>query len=286
MNEYTIFTDSGCDLSADVLHKWGVGSCSLSFTFDGETRTYANDEMSPGDFYEQMRAGKLARTSAVNPEAFREAFQRELQQGRDVLYLGFSSALSATFQSACIAAEELRELYPHRKLLTVDSLSASAGQGMLVYLLALQKKGADVEEAAQFALCARERIHQWFTVDTLTYLKRGGRVGAAAAALGNMLDLRPILRVSPEGKLESVSKVRGRKASIKALADKVAETAEADSPVFISHADCRNDALLLAQMIQSRCGLVTQIITDVGPVIGAHAGPGTLAVFFVGPERK
>ena len=285
MNEYVIFTDSGCDLSAATLNKWDVRARSLTFAFDGESTQYANDEMSSAEFYNHMRNGKCAMTSAVNPDTFLSAFEAELKEGRDILYLGFSSALSTTYNSACIAAAELSEQYPDRKILTVDSLSASAGQGMLVYLTVLQQKGATIEEAAQFAQCARDRICQWFTVDTLTYLKRGGRVSAATAIVGNMLDLRPVLHVSPEGKLESMSKVRGRKASIKALAEKVASEAVADSPVFISHADALADAKLLAQQIQDKCGLVTQIITDVGPVIGAHAGPGTLAVFFVGEHR-
>lgn len=285
MNEYIIFTDSGCDLSPEVLNRWNVRCRSLTFAFDGESTQYANDEMSSAEFYSQMRSGKQACTSAINPDTFLSAFEDELKQGRDVLYLGFSSALSTTYNSACIAAQELRETYPDRKILTVDTLSASAGQGLLVYLTVLQQKGASIEEAAQFAECARDRICHWFTVDTLTYLKRGGRVSAAAATLGNMLDLRPILYVSPEGKLESVSKVRGRKASIKALADKVAACAVADSPVFISHADALEDAKQLAKLIEDKTGLVTQIITDVGPVIGAHAGPGTLALFFVGEHR-
>lgn len=285
MNEYIIFTDSGCDLSADVLNKWEVRSRSLTFAFDGETAQYANDDMPTTEFYDNMRKGKVARTSAINPDTFLQAFEKELQQNHDILYIGFSSALSTTYNSACIAAEELKVRYPDHKILTVDSLSASAGQGLLVYLLALQRKGATIEEAAQFAECAKGKICQWFTVDSLTYLKRGGRISAATAALGNMLDLRPILYVSPEGTLENVSKVRGRKASIKALADKAASAAVADSPIFISHADALDDAKLLAQMIEEKCGLATQIITDVGPVIGAHAGPGTLALFFVGEQR-
>lgn len=286
MNEYIIFTDSGCDLSADIQRQWGVRSCSLTFTFDGDSTQYANDSMTAAAFYENMRSGKLARTSAVNPDTFQTVFEAELKQGRDILYLGFSTGLSTTYNSACIAAEELKAAYPDRKILTVDTLSASAGQGLLVYLTVQQKQqGASIEEAAQFAETIRSDINQWFTTDTLTYLKRGGRVSPTVATLGNMLDLRPILQVNAEGKLESMSKVRGRKASVKALSDKVAQTANADSPVFISHADCLADAEALAQQIQQKCGLTTQIITDVGPVIGAHAGPGTLAVFFVGAKR-
>lgn len=286
MNEYIIFTDSACDLSPEMLRQWNVDSCSLSFVFDGEDTVYGNNDMSTADFYAQMRSGKTAKTSAVNPEAFAEAFETHLQQGRDILYLGFSGALSTTCTSAAIAASELMETYPNRKILTVDTLGASAGVALLVYLtLQQQAKGATIEEAARFAEDHKMQICQWFTTDTLTYLKRGGRVSATTAVFGNMLDIRPILHVDAEGGLSNVKKVRGRKASIQALCDRVVQTATEGSPIFISHADCESDAEALAQLIFRKTGLETQIITDVGPVIGAHAGPGTLALFFVGSER-
>lgn len=286
MNEYIIFTDSACDLSPEVLRQWNVDSCSLSFVFDGEDTVYGNNDMSAEEFYAQMRSGKTAKTSAVNPEAFAEAFETHLQQGRDILYLGFSGALSTTCTSAAIAASELMETYPNRKILTVDTLGASAGVALLVYLTLQQKeKGATIEEAAQFAEDHKMQICQWFTTDTLTYLKRGGRVSATTAVFGNMLDIRPILHVDAEGGLSNVKKVRGRKASIQALCDRVVQSATEGSPIFISHADCESDAEALAQLIFRKTGLETQIITDVGPVIGAHAGPGTLALFFVGSER-
>lgn len=286
MNEYIIFTDSACDLSPEVLRQWNVDSCSLSFVFDGEDTVYGNNDMSAAEFYAQMRSGKTAKTSAVNPEAFAEAFETHLQQGRDILYLGFSGALSTTCTSAAIAASELMETYPNRKILTVDTLGASAGVALLVYLTLQQKeKGATIEETAQFAEEHKMQICQWFTTDTLTYLKRGGRVSATTAVFGNMLDIRPILHVDGEGGLSNVKKVRGRKTSIQALCDRVVQTATEGSPIFISHADCESDAEALAQLIFRKTGLETQIITDVGPVIGAHAGPGTLALFFVGSER-
>lgn len=286
MNEYTIFTDSACDLSADVLRSWGVKFCSLSFAFDGEARSYSNFELPAPVFYEFMRDGKTAKTSAINPDTFSHAFERELKKGRDVLYLGFSTGLSTTCNSAMIAAEELREQYPDRKLLCVDSLGASAGLGLLVYLTVQQKQsGATIEEAAAYAEANKMRVCQWFTTDTLTYLQRGGRVGTVSAVFGNMLDIRPVMHVDAEGKLSNTSKTRGRRATIRALAEKAIHAADPDSPIFISHADCMEDAKTLADMIRSARGLDTQIITDVGPVIGAHAGPGTLALFFVGNER-
>lgn len=286
MNEYRIFTDSACDLSAEVLRLWGVKFCSLSFMFDGESRSYENYELPAPVFYQFMRDGKTAQTSAINPNSFSHAFERELKKGRDILYLGFSSALSTTCNSARIAAEELMEQYPERKILVVDTLGASAGQGLLVYLTVQQKRaGASVEEAARFAEENKQRICQWFTTDTLTYLKRGGRVSSASAVFGNMLDIRPLMHVDEEGKLTNTAKVRGRKATVRALADKAIQSAEEGCPIFISHADCEEDAIALAHMIRDARGLKTEIITDVGPVIGAHAGPGTLALFFVGNER-
>ena len=286
MNEYIIFTDSACDLSPALLQQWNVDSCSLSFVFDGEETMYGNNDMSAADFYAQMRSGKLAKTSAVNPEAFAEKFEAHLKQGKDILYLGFSGTLSTTYTSACIAASELMEAYPDRRIITIDTLGASAGVALLIYLTLQQKaKGATIDEAAMFAMNNRMRICQWFTTDTLTYLKRGGRVSATTAVFGNMLDIRPVMHVDTEGGLSNVKKVRGRKASIQALCDRVVQTAAEDSPIFISHADCEADAQALAHMIFRKTGLETQIVTDVGPVIGAHAGPGTLALFFVGSER-
>lgn len=286
MNEYRIFTDSACDLSAEVLRLWGVKFCSLSFMFDGESRSYENYELPAPVFYQFMRDGKTAQTSAINPDSFSHAFERELKKGRDILYLGFSSALSTTCNSARIAAEELTEQYPDRKILVVDTLGASAGQGLLVYLTVQQKRaGASIEEAARFAEENKQRVCQWFTTDTLTYLKRGGRVSSASAVFGNMLDIRPLMHVDEEGKLINTAKLRGRKATIRALADKAIQSAEEGCPIFISHADCEEDAIALAHMIRDARGLKTEIITDVGPVIGAHAGPGTLALFFVGTDR-
>lgn len=286
MNDYILFTDSACDLSPSLLKEWGVDSCSLSFVFDGEETVYSNHDLSAEAFYEQMRNGKTAKTSAVNPEAFSEAFEKHLQQGSDVLYLGFSGTLSTTFASAHIAASELAEKYPDRKIFTVDTLCASAGVALLVYLTLQQKEqGATAAQAAQFAEETKLRICHWFTTDTLTYLKRGGRVSATTAMFGNMLDIRPVMHVDAEGGLSNVKKVRGRKASVQALCDRLVQTADEDTLVFISHADCEADAEALAHMIFRKTGLETQLITDVGPVIGAHAGPGTLALFFVGSER-
>ena len=191
---YVIFTDSACDIKKNMLEDWGVHCLSLTFKFDGDDIEYANDGMAPADFYQRMREGGVAKTSAINAATFKEAFEAVLKEGKDVLYLGFSSGLSTTYQSACIAATELKESYPERKILTVDTLCASAGQGMVVYLTVKeQQKGADIEQAAAFADMIKVGLCHWFTVDDLEYLKRGGRVSPTVAFVGNMLGIKPIL---------------------------------------------------------------------------------------------
>lgn len=285
---YVIYTDSACDISPEVLAEWGVPYLSLTFRFDGEDREYGNGDMAVDAFYNKMKKGGVAKTAAINAETFKEQFSKALDEGKDVLYLGFSGGLSTTYQSACIAATELREVYPERKVLTVDSLCASAGQGLLLFLAVQEKnKGASVEKVAAFAENNKLHICHWFTVDDLVYLKRGGRVSPTVAFVGNMLGIKPVLHVDDEGHLVSMSKVRGRKAAIAALAAKYTELATdvKDNTVYISHGDCEGDALLLADIIEQKHGVKTEIITYVGPVIGAHSGPGTLALFFVGKER-
>lgn len=288
MNNFVIHTDSACDLKPATLAEWGVPYTSLTFRFDGEDKEYANDGMSASDFYAKMRDGGIAKTAAVNTATVKANFETSLKDGKDVLYIGFSGGLSTTYNSARLAAEELRAAYPDRKILTVDSLCASAGQGMLVRLaLDKQAEGATIEETAEYTEKLVPKIDHWFTVDDLVYLKRGGRVSPTVAFVGNMLGIKPVLHVDNEGHLTSVLKVRGRKSSIAALADKYGELADKlDSDmVYISNGDCEKDAAELANILSTRYGAKVTIITDVGPVIGAHAGPGVLALFFVGKER-
>jgi len=288
MNNYIIITDTACDIRPETLAEWGVTCLDLTFRFDGDEKEYFNGGMDVKTFYTQMKEGGVAKTSAINMERFRLAFEEHLSQGTDILYLGFSGGLSTTYNSARLAAEDLRGIYPDRKLIITDTLAASAGQGLLVYLT-LQKKneGASIEEAAEYAAKIIPHLSHWFTVDDLVYLKRGGRVSPAVAFVGNTLGLKPILHVDNEGHLISKAKVRGRKNSLAALADKYGELAEdkAGGTVFISHADCEEDAKLLAKQLNETYGAKVSIITDIGPVIGAHSGPGTLALFFVGKER-
>ncbi len=288
MSNYVIFTDSACDLAPGLLAEWGVECLSLTFRFEGEDKEYQNGEMPVVDFYNKMRDGGIAKTAAINGETFKGAFENILKEGKDLLYLGFSSGLSATYASAKFAADELAKEYPERKIITVDSLAASAGFGLLLYLtLEEKKKGASIEEAAAFAENIKLKICHWFTVDDLKYLKRGGRVSPAVALVGTVLGIKPILHVDNEGHLIKKSTVRGRKASINALADKFEELAEntKGGTVYISHGDCDDDIKILVDIFRERYGVDIDIVTYVGPVIGAHSGPGTIALFFVGKER-
>ncbi len=287
MSKFTLFTDSACDLSTSILEKWDVRYLALSFIFDNKDKSYGNYEMSTKKFYQKMRDGHVAKTSALNADAFTCAFEPELKKGNDVLYLSFSSGLSGTFNASRIAAEELREKYPDRKVYTVDSLCASAGQGLLLRLLC-DKRDAEVsvEDAADYVKSVRLHIAHWFTVDDLVYLKRGGRISPTVALVGGILGIKPVLHMDNEGKLVSVSKARGRKAALKAMVEKFAESCmDMSGLVYISHADCEEDAKELAEMVKARCSAEVDIITDIGPVIGAHSGPGTLAIFFVAKER-
>ncbi len=286
-NEYVIYTDSSADLNPQTYKEWGLECSSLTFRFNGEDKEYKNDDMDIVSFYDKMKAGGVAKTSAVNSEAFKAGFAKILESGKDVLYLGFSSGLSTTTNSARLAQLELAEIYPDRKIIIVDTLCASAGVALLVNMVIEKKNaGASIEEAAAFAESNKKNICHWFTVDDLVYLKRGGRVSSTTAFVGNVLGIKPVMHVDDDGHLINVSKARGRKNSIMALADKYGTLRIDDtSKVFISHGNCINDAKELANIIESKYGKKVDLITDVGPVIGAHSGPGTLALFFVGKER-
>lgn len=283
MNDYVIFTDSGCDIYPETLAQWGVHSLSLAFRFNDSDKEYLNGEMDISDFYDKMREGGVAKTSAVNIQTFKDAFASILADGKDILYIGFSSGLSTTYNSAKSAADMLKSDYPERKIVTVDSLAASAGQGLLVKLAVEQKNaGKSIDEVAKLVESLRLRLCHWFTVEDLVYLKRGGRISPTLAFVGNMLGIKPVLHVDDEGHLVNVTKVRGRKTSIAALADKYTELCDPSyAKVFISHGDCIKDAEYLASLIEDKHGVKTEIITHVGSVIGAHSGPGTLALFFV-----
>ena len=290
MSEYVLITDSSADLSQEMVQELGVTVLPLSFTIQGKTyRNYPdNREMDLPLFYDMLRAGELATTSAVNVAEYTQAVEPILQEKKDVLILAFSSGLSSTYQASVLAAGELREKYPDRKIYTVDTLCASLGQGLLVYLAAQeQRKGKSIEEVRDWAEETKLHLCHQFTVDDLHFLKRGGRISATTAVVGSMLQIKPVLHVDNEGRLINIGKARGRQASLKALVDKMEKTVteEGRKTVFISHGDCRKDAVTVADMVRERFGTQDIRINFVGPVIGAHSGPGTLALFYLGTER-
>ena len=290
MRDYVIATDSSCDLSQEMADKLEVLVMPLTVMMEGESYHNFLDgrEIGFSDFYSRLRRGKQATTSAVNVDEFCKALEVPLKEGKDVLYLGFSSGLSATYHSGTLAAEDLRSDFPEAAILTVDTLAASMGQGLLVYLAVQEKrKGKTIEEVRDYVEGIKLRIAHWFTVDDLNHLKRGGRISAAAALLGSTLNIKPILHVDNEGHLIPVGKVRGRKNSLKSLLDKLMETGVdlAEQPIFISHGDAREDAELLANMIRESFPVKEIVINYIGPVIGAHSGPGTIALFFLAKGR-
>lgn len=290
MSNYIIITDSSCDLPDNLVKALELEVLPLSFIMDGKTyRNWPdNREMSPDQFYGKEREGLMATTNAVNVGEATDAIEAVLKQGKDALILAFSSGLSATCNSFQIAAQELAEQYPDRKIYVVDTLCASMGQGMFVYHAAkLRQEGKSMEEVRDWAEENKLRQCHYFTVDDLFFLKKGGRVSAATAVVGTMLQIKPVLHVDNEGHLINVAKARGRKASLTALVDKVGELAEdpASQTMFISNSDCPEDAQFVADEIKKRYGTREIIINSIGPVIGAHTGPGCVALFFMGKHR-
>ena len=283
---FKIVTDSGCDLSAGMIEALDLGIAALSVELDG--RAYAEGEMTPKELYDHLRGGKLPKTSAVNPELWADAMRPALEQGQDVLTLVFSSALSATCQNAFIAAEELRGEFPDRKLIVIDSLCAAIGLGLLVHTAAkLRDAGKSIEETAAWIEEHKRNVCHWVTVEDLMHLKRGGRVSAATAVVGTMLNIKPIIRVDDSGRLESLAKCRGRKAALNYLLDRMAESfdPEIDDTVFIGHGDCMEDAKYLEQKVRERFGVQNVHINYIGAVVGAHTGPGVAVLFFYGKKR-
>ncbi|MCI9186871.1 MAG: DegV family protein [Oscillospiraceae bacterium] len=287
---FVLLTDSSADLSAELVRDLDIQVLPLSFTIHNKNYyNYPdNRDMNPHEFYIRLRHGEVATTSAMNVAQYTEVMEPFLQQGLDVLILAFSSGLSSTYQSSRLAAEELMEKYPQRKIFTVDTLCASMGQGLLVYLAARKRQGgASIEEVRDWTETCKLSICHQFTVDDLHFLKRGGRISGATALMGTMLNIKPVLHVDDTGRLVNIGKARGRQAALKALMDKMEQTAidPHSQTVFISHGDCPEDAQTLAQMVRERFGVREIVINYIGPVIGAHSGPGTLALFYIGTER-
>ena len=287
MATFKILTDSCCDFAADQYIQLGLEKVTLTMEFRGNVIPDRNDD-SLKEIYDAMRTGESAKTAAVNPQQWAAAMKPALEAGQDVLVMAFSSGLSGTCQAAVIAAEEMEDKYPGRKIRVVDTLCASMGQGLLVwYACRKRDEGLSLEEVAAWVEENKLHLCHWFTVDDLMHLKRGGRVSAATALVGTMLQIKPLLHVDDEGHLIKVSTARGRKASIQALARKAKELGEGydNSTMFISHGDCLEDARYLEELIRKECGAKEVITNYVGAVIGSHSGPGTLALFFLGKNR-
>ena len=289
MNNYIITTDTTTDLPEDYIKKHDLGIMSLTYTLEGTT--YSKDN--PLDvrlFYEKMRNGSMPTTSQVNPENAKNIFLPYLKDGYDILHIAFSSGLSGSYNSTRIAAEELSEEFPDRKITIIDSLAASLGEGLLVHkAVMLKEQGADLDTVADWVEQNKLHIVHNFTVDDLFHLHRGGRVSKATAILGTMINVKPILHVDDEGHLIALSKVRGRKKSLQALVDSMEKQMGAyrsqNEIVFISHGDSLADAQYVADLVKQRFGIESFLINYVGPTIGAHSGPGTIALFYMGDYR-
>ena len=287
MNEYVIMTDSAADLTLAQCEALSVVRADLTVTI-GDASPRAEREVEVTEFYAALREKKTTRTAAMNLDDFVKAAVPILESGKDILYLGFSSGLSSTYQSGRLAAEELSERYPDRKIYTVDSLCASLGGGLFVDLVAQKRDaGASLSEARDYAEALKLNICHEFTVDDLFFLKRGGRVSATTAIVGTALGIKPVMHVDNEGHLVKVGVARGRRASIKALFEKMKNNIikEQSKKTYICHGDCLADAEMLRDMILSE-GLSEEVVIGyTGAVIGSHSGPGTLALFYVGRER-
>ena len=289
MRDYVIITDSSCDLPEDLVRQWDLTVVPLSVEI-GSDRFYNTPEEAPDGhtFYSRLVKGEPVKTSAPNVEEFMASMRPILLDGKDILNLSFSSALSATYQNACIAAEELKEEFPDATILTVDTLAASLGQGMLVdRALEQQRQGRTIWEVRDYIESNKLHLCHWFTVGDLSQLRRGGRLSAGKAILGNLLHIKPVLHVDDNGRLVPMDSVKGRKKSIEAMFEKMRETVtEPQSQrIYISHGDCLDDAQMLADMAREQLGVQSVTIGYVGPVIGAHSGYRTLALFFLGTKR-
>lgn len=288
---YRITTDTTCDLPVSFYKEHNIPIVGLSYRLQsGEeyTEGSAND-MPIKEFYDYLRNGGMATTMQVNAWQFVETMEPIVAGGEDILHIAFSGGLSGTCNSCAQGANELMEKYPERRIVVVDSLCASLGEGLLVaYALRNQQNGMSMDENAAWLKENIPHLAHWFTVNDLMFLHRGGRVSKTSAVLGGLIGIKPILHVDDEGHLVLVSKKRGRKASIEELANKAMTTCIGDlkdQPVFISHGDCEDEANLLADMLREKAGVTDIIINPVGTVIGSHAGPGVLAIFFLGHER-
>lgn len=291
--DFEIVTDSCCNLLEDMIDDFGIHVLPLTFMVDGEDEVYQSylkgERTDLKQFYTMMREGKVFKTSLPNLAESEALFRELLGSGRDVLYIAFSSGLSGTYQALSLMVAQLQEEFPERKIHVVDSLAASGGQGLLVwYAVQHARAGESIDQVRDWLEENKLHLAHWFTVDDLMFLFRGGRVSKTAAWAGTLLNIKPVLHVDDEGHLIPMEKVRGRKKSLNALIDHMEKSANkpiSDQMVFITHGDCIEDAEYVAAKIKERFGVKEVVINYVDPVIGAHSGPGTMALFFLADKR-
>ena len=291
MADYVISTDTSCDFPLEYVQEHQLPLVTLFYSIDGVSGSNGcpnAEELK--NFYDKMRAGAQTKTQQASIEDTEQVFREVAQQGKDLLHIAFSSGLSGTANAARLAAENIMEEFPDRKIVVIDSLCASLGQGLLVdYAIRQREQGKTLEETAQWVQEHIQNLCHLFTVENLKYLQRGGRISKTTALVGTMIGIKPVLHVDEEGKLVPIAKVRGRKASVQALVQKMEENIgsfrQQKQTIFISHGDCLEDAKALAQMVKEKFGYDDFLINNVGPTIGSHSGPGTLALFFLGEKR-
>lgn len=288
--DFTIITEVTCDLPQSYLKEHKIITMPLTYTLDEKEYdgTHENS-LSSKDFYDKLRTGMMAKTAQISPEKAATFFENEIKKGNDILYIGFSSGLSGCYQSGTIAREELLEKFPDSKIICIDSRCASLGQGLLVdYAVKKKKEGMSIDELGKEIEAIKLNVCHYFTVDDLNHLYRGGRVSKTAAVFGTMLGIKPVMHVDNEGKLIPIGKVRGRKASLDEVARKMGTKLSVykNPYAYISHGDCIDDAKYVAEQVKKLYGIKTEFIENVGPVIGSHSGPGTIALFFIGSDRN
>ncbi|MEG1512747.1 MAG: DegV family protein [Raoultibacter sp.] len=288
---FEIVTDSSCNLTEEMIDACDLHILPLMFMVDDKQfQSYLKGEHTDlKQFYTMMRQGKVITTSLPNLADSEALLRSRLLAGKDVLYLGFSSALSGTYEAIEILCKDLQLQFPNRKIHAVETLAASGGEGLLVYhAVQHARAGKTLEQVASWVEDNRLKLAHWFTVDDLMFLLRGGRVSKASAYAGTMLNIKPILHVDNEGRLIAKEKVRGRKKSLQALVGHMADTATRpleEQTIFITHGDCIEDAEYVARLLREKWGITKIIINYVDPVIGAHSGPGTIALFFLASQR-
>lgn len=289
MKEFIITTDSCADLPAEYAQRENIIIQPLYYSIDDVV--YGNEQtLEPEEFYGLMRNGKMPNTMAVNPELMVESLREPLKEGKDILHIAFSSALSSSYQNAVIAANDLMEEFPEQKILVIDSLAASLGQGMMVYKAAgMKTAGKSLEETAEWIMENRLHFCHQFTVEDLNHLQRGGRLSKTTAVIGTIVNLKPMLYVNEEGKLSSLGVVRGKKKAMARMVDHMAKAIvgyeDQNEEIFITHGDSFEEALYLEKLVKERLGIESKMINFLCPTLGAHAGPGTVALFYIGNKR-